>query len=334
MKLLPIYICILLLCVACFPEDKAVSPYDRSGLTTATIDIGANYSFQAFYSLKTHSVIRIEDYTYWDLTFDCDRDSLGVFLNSAQVMGVFKIAAPSFEQIPNDTSLFANNWRYDSPSGYIDSSAIGKWWERKTNDSILSKNEYFVTTLGVDANGNRLGVKKFTILNSASNHYRIRFANLDGTNDTTITFPKESEYNVVGVSMRTKQIIYPEPPKNTWDIHCTRYTQLFTIVEEFPYPVTGIFINKSKVKAYLDTIVDFRIMKQSSIVPLALSNRKDVIGYDWKTFDFTSAEFLVLPNKTYVISANQQYYKLFFSDFYDSKTGSKGVIQFQYQNIE
>jgi len=335
MKFTSIYILILLLCVACFPEDKAVAPYDRTGLKTATIDVGSNYAFQAFYSLQTNTIVRIEPYTFWDLSFDCHPDSFGVFLNTAQLMGVSKVTAPSFEEIPNDTALFANKWKYDSPSGIIDSTAIGYWWVGKNTDSIVSKNELFVTTLGIDANGKALGVKKFTLLNSTPSSYRIRFANLDGSDDTIMVIEKNPEYNVIGLSMRTKSIQFPEPPKQTWDLHCTRYTQLFTIIEEFPYPVTGIFINKSFVKAYLDTLIDFRVLNRDVIQTQRYTSRKDVIGYDWKTFDFTSAEFLVLPNKTYIIQTNQQLpYKLFFSDFYDGKTGSKGVIQFQYQTIE
>lgn len=335
MKLVPIYIVILLLCVACFPEDKAVAPYDRTGLKTATIDVGSNYALQAFYSLQTNSIVRIEPYTFWDLSFDCHPDSFGVFLNTAQLMGVYKVTASSFEEIPNDTAFFANKWKYDSPSGFIDSTAIGYWWVGKSADSIVSKNELYVTTLGIDANGKAFGVKKFTLLNSTSSSYKIRFANLDGSDDTTMVIDKNSDYNVIGVSLRTKSIQFPEPPKQTWDLHCTRYTQLFTIIEEFPYPVTGIFINKTKVKAYLDTVIDFRVFNRDVLQSQRFTTRKDVIGYDWKTFDFTSAEFLVLPNKTYIIQTNQQLpYKLFFSDFYDEKTGSKGVIQFQYQTIE
>lgn len=335
MKFASIYILILSLCVACFPEDKAVAPYDRTGLKTATIDVGSNYAFQAFYSLQTNSIVRIEPYTFWDLSFDCHPDSLGVYLNTAQIMGVSKVNAPSFEEIPNDTTLFADKWKYDSPSGIIDSTAIGYWWVGKNTDSIVSKNELYVTTLGIDANGNALGVKKFTLLNSTASSYQIRFANLDGSEDTIMVIEKNPDYNVIGLSMRTKSIQFPEPPKQTWDLHCTRYTQLFTIIEEFPYPVTGIFINKSTVKAYLDTVIDFRVLNRDVIQTQRYTSRKDVIGYDWKTFDFTSAEFLVLPNKTYIIQTYQQLpYKLFFSDFYDEKTGSKGVIQFQYQTIE
>lgn len=335
MKLIPLYIIVVVFCVACFPEDKAVTPYDRTGLQTATIDVGSDYALQAFYSLRTNSIVRIEPYTFWDLSFDCHPDSFGVYLNTAQLMGVFKVNASSFETIPNDTTVFANKWKYDSPSGIIDSTAIGFWWQKRTTDSVLSKNVLYVTTLGVDANGKALGVKKFMLLNSTPTNYKIRFANLDGTEDTTMVIEKNSDYNVISLSMRTKSIQFSEPPKSTWDLHCTRYTQLFTIIEEFPYPVTGIFINKSTVKAYLDTVIDFRVLTTNSIQTQKFTSRKDVIGYDWKTFDFTSAEFLVLPNKTYIIQSNNQTpYKLFFSDFYDEKTGSKGVIQFQYRTIE
>lgn len=335
MKFFPFYVLITIFCVACFPEDKAVTPYDRTGLTTATIDVGSNYALHAFYSLQTHSIVRIEPYVFWDISFDCHPDSFGVFLNTAQLMGVYKVNASSFETIPNDTAFFANKWKYDSPSGRIDSSAIGIWWKEIKSDSVISKGGLYVTTLGVDANGKALGVKKFTLLHSTPTTYQIRFANLDGSEDTTMIIEKQTDYNVIGLSMRKKSIQFPEPPKHLWDLHFTRYTQLFTIVEEFPYPVTGVFINKSTVKAYLDTLIDFRVFDRNSIQMPRFTSQKDVIGYDWKTFDFTSAEFLVLPNKTYIIQSNNQVpYKLFFSDFYDEKTGSKGVIQFQYRTIE
>ncbi len=335
MRLFPIYILLTICCISCFPVDKAVAPYDRTGLITGVIDITPTYSQQAFYNLQTNSIVRQEDFSFWDLSFDCTSDSLGVYLNSAQLMGVYKVESSSFETVSNDTTFFANKWKYDSPSGYIDSSAIGKWWGSVSNNQVITKGEYFVTTLGVDSKGNSLGVKKFTLLNADLTQYKIRFANLNGTEDTIMTIQKDSMYNVVGLSLLNKQVVYPEPPKNDWDLLLSRYTQLFIIFEEFPYPVTGVLINKSKIKALLDTIVDFRTISRTSFSEMSFTNRKDVIGYDWKTFDFTASAFLVLPNKTYVIKTNSnQYYKLFFSDFYDSKTGSKGVIQFQYETIQ
>jgi hypothetical protein len=56
----------------------------------------------------------------------------------------------------------------------------------------------------------------------------------------------------------------------------------------------------------------------------------NIIGFDWKSYNFQTAQYTVKPYKNYIVrSRNGLYYKLRFLDFY--KDGIKGNILFEYQ---
>ena len=63
------------------------------------------------------------------------------------------------------------------------------------------------------------------------------------------------------------------------------------------------------------------------------SSDLDVIGYDWKVFDFDLG-FVVDENRVYIIQdTDSDLYKLVFTSFYDSE-GNKGNPQFTYQKLQ
>ena len=159
--------------------------------------------------------------------------------------------------------------------------------------------------------------------------YIIRFANLNGSNEQTITIPKDTSINFVCISF-DKGIVDVEPNKNTWDLQFGKYTTLLYTEagEPYPYLLTGVLLNPYKTTAALDTIdqfddVTFNIAEQQNLV-----NQKDIIGWDWKEYSFDYEIYTVDPEKIYIVKTSfGYYYKLRFIDFYNSK-GRKRIPDF------
>ena len=67
-------------------------------------------------------------------------------------------------------------------------------------------------------------------------------------------------------------------------------------------------------------------------LPLAKSFSKyyNVIGYDWKTYDYESGSYIIHPEKNFVIKDKSGfYYKFHVIDFYND-SGQKGNIKFEF----
>jgi hypothetical protein len=111
-------------------------------------------------------------------------------------------------------------------------------------------------------------------------------------------------------------------------------TLLFTDVgDPYPYLVTGVLLNPYKTVAAMDTIhqfeeVSFNIAEKQNFVI-----QKDIIGYEWKDYDFDNGMYQVDPEKIYILKNRiGYYYKLRFIDYYNS-TGEKGFPTFEFLRL-
>ena len=85
--------------------------------------------------------------------------------------------------------------------------------------------------------------------------------------------------------------------------------------------------------AALDTIHEFSEIAISDTAALNLTTRADVIGYDWKYYNFDAGVYTIVPGMNYVIRDRDGfYYKLRFVDFYNN-TGEKGNPVFEYVRL-
>ena len=70
-----------------------------------------------------------------------------------------------------------------------------------------------------------------------------------------------------------------------------------------------------------------------NIVGLGLTNQSDVIGYDWKYYDFDDGVYTIEPDHNYVIRDRDGFiYKLRYIDFY-SDLGEKGYPTFEFVRL-
>ncbi|HEY9178497.1 MAG TPA: HmuY family protein, partial [Flavipsychrobacter sp.] len=204
--------------------------------------------------------------------------------------------------------------------------AMGDW----RSAGGLSKNDIYIVKLNPTYDPNNL--KKMRLLYVSTTEYVLEYADLDEKVTHTITIPKDENYNYSYFTFRDGgKTIQPDPPKNTWDIVFTRYRYVYYELDNFPYMVNGVLLNPYRTIAAKDTSTAFADLEGTKITELQYSNHRDVIGFDWKEYNFDTERYEINRKKTYVIkNRKDQYYKLRFLDFYN-KQGIKGSPSFEFQ---
>ena len=307
---------------ACEQEEIPVinEPGETPGVITNQLEMGDDYQTQMFYDLGTNSVVGQNLKTSWDLGFEASPSGWRVVLNTANGGAVANTEISDFESV---TSASGWEWKNEVNSGNLDSTAFGDYRE--------TLNVYIVDR-GFDVEGNSLGFFKIVIESVDESNYTIRAANLDGSNEQTLSIPKNDELNFVAYSFELGSVVSVEPPKDSWDILFSQYTFVF-IDPPTAYIVTGALINRNGVEVAVDYSTPFENIDLEFANSLEYTNNIDVIGYEWKFFDFTAAIYLVDSDINYIIKDTEgRIFKLHFTDFYN-QNGEKGAPEFEVQEL-
>lgn len=315
---------------SCFEEDEMVLPHETGNLTVGEVELTENYKYQVFYDFETNKPVKQNLISEWDLGFETSDSGWHIILNTSKMMLAGNTGKTDFETVKNNNGATMN---FDPSHGNLDSTAIGNWYNISAGKPV-SKEFVFVIDRGTDEDFNSIGEKKVKFGVQDENNYVVRFANLNGSADKTMIIPKDTSVNFVCFSFE-KGIVDIEPDKNSWDLQFGKYsTLLFTDVgDPYPYLVTGALLNPYKTQAVADTIhqfdeVNFEIAETQNLV-----NQKDIIGYEWKEYDFDNGMYTVLPEKIYVLKNRiGYYYKLRFIDYYNS-TGEQGYPTFEFLRL-
>jgi hypothetical protein len=186
---------------------------------------------------------------------------------------------------------------------------------------------------GSDELGTPIGIKKvqFDIL---GDKYLVRYSNADNSQDTTVTIDRDPVMERVYFSFENGVMeIAPEPDQ--WSLLFTRYTTMLVTDEgeDYPYLVVGVLLNPNGVAAVRDTIHPFMDLNSDDLADQEFTTQSDVIGYEWKDYDFDAGVYTIVPDMTYVIRDRDGFfYKLRFVDFY-SDLGVKGYPKFEFVRL-
>jgi hypothetical protein len=92
-------------------------------------------------------------------------------------------------------------------------------------------------------------------------------------------------------------------------------------------------LNPYKTVAALDTTLQFEEVNFDIAEKQKFVNQKDIIGYEWKDYDFDNGMYKVNPEYIYILKNRiGYYYKLRFIDYYNS-TGEKGFPTFEFLRL-
>ncbi len=299
---------------SCKKKELPVPKHAEGSITKVIIPLTSNYKYQIYFSLGNNAIVQQQLKTSWDIAFQCNGKN--IVLNSSKMMFAYKTNDANINE-SSDTTGFQQNKKYDSPTGNMDSTAIGNWW---------SNNTTYIIDRGYNESGQHLGWKKIKIISYNNNIFTFSIADISATSSQTYQAVQDTSYNFIGFSFNDNQMKYIEPPKNQWDIVFTSYTEKLS----GPYLVTGCLLNRYKTDATIDKTTPFENINYNKAIAYNLSKNINIIGYNWKEYDFNLSSYTVFSNYVYIIRNSKNYYfKLRFIDFY-SNSGEKGYPTFEY----
>jgi hypothetical protein len=309
---------------SCEKKDKPIKLPPRGDGQVLQVDMGEDYDYQFFISLKHQKVVHISRSDMWDIAFQNGTDQHGVFLNGGKGMAAYKTSKTNFADVhAADTLISKDKWTYDAPNGSIDSTAIGDWYP-KSNVYLIRMNE----------SGSK--IRKLQIIEVDPLQYVIAVSDLQSTVPFSVTILKNQKFNFTYFSFdQLKTVPNVEPEKTSWDLQATRYH--VTFYNETPvlhYMVTGLLTNPYNTAAYKDSVLEYANLDKQTAESLVSYNDRNVIGFDWKNYDLNMGVYTVVKKYNYLIrNQDNLYFKLRFLDFYSS-SGVKGSPKFEFNQLQ
>ncbi|NNC83302.1 MAG: hypothetical protein HKN79_06970 [Flavobacteriales bacterium] len=308
-----ILILALVLFTACEKDEIPVA-YEPSPLPTGAfssqLEMSSDYRYRLYYDLESDSVIAQHLKTDWDLAFSCDAAQT-IRLNDSKLMMVWRVTGSSFEEVE---SVQGDGPLFDTSDGY--QTALEDW----------TTEEVYIIDRGFDEAGSALGRYKLQILGADADSYSVRYAPLGSGDSVEQNIPKDLDRNHVQLSFDAG-VRFLEPPKEDWDLLFSHYTFYFE-EEEIPYLVAGALLNPHQVQAQSLEEYDFEAIDADYLDGIALSDQRDIIGYDWKYFDLDSETYSIVDNAYVIRTVEGNRYKLQFTGFVDA-FGERGAPSFR-----
>ncbi|MER3330229.1 MAG: HmuY family protein, partial [Candidatus Kapaibacterium sp.] len=316
----------------CFKEDSAVNPFDRGDITSNQVEMNGKYEYQVYFDLSSNTVVKSNFYGLWDLSFQA-YDDYYIRTNAARDMAVQDLGVVDFETVTD--ALDKEQYKRDVPTGNMDSSAIGKWWEVK-DDKIQSKNHVYVIDRGRSHDRSRGGIWKMMILDADESGFTIKFSELKSNEIDTLFIPRTEGYNYITMSFENGGFVNNlEPPSDTWDILFTKYTEFFDVPGFEIYPVTGALLNDRLCEvAEADSTIEFSELTTEVAQMADFTKVRNEIGYNWKEVDINTGVYTVNAFKKYLIRDPEGFvYKLRFIGFQKVIDGKaeKGYPEFEFK---
>ena len=307
---------------SCRKPEIAVKPAQRGDALTSAVDMGSDYKQQIYFSLSQNSVMSTNLKTSWDIGFETLSEGFHLVTNSAKAMSVCNTGKTDFYAV-NDTLGFSKTRAYDSPTGNMDSTAFGDW---------RIKHPVYLVDRGYNETGIHQGFKKIQILSLQANAYTFKVADVNGKNEWSSVVQKNRLKNFVCFSLTSNAVVNIEPDKETYDLLFTQYTHLYH--NPFStYLVTGVLLNPNNIKVAPVSDISFSAISINDTLTHPFNTFQNAIGFDWKTFNFTTSTYTVDLNKCFIIKDTKGYfYKLHFIDFYNS-SGLKGHPKMEFKKI-
>jgi len=320
--------------VALIATGLAVLPAfgQKSTPVSDTIYMGAGYANEIYYSMSAGNKGDI-DRKQWDIAFRANIRSASILTNDAANNNSLNVSGVELYTYPKsdtngwasvDTSNFSVwkkllvNSPTDWETGAFCRNQLGHpdyGWGRynSANHDVVGDSLYIIRLR--DGSYKKLWViRKY----SGANTYKFRFANLNGTSDTTVLLDCSpySSKNFIGYSLISKKVVDFEPVvSSSWDLLFTKY---WGISSGIPYIVTGTLNNYGiKVNKFAHVPLTYNSFNTST-----MDSSRSVIGYDWKNFNFNTQTYDIVDSLVFFVqNHSKNIYKLVFKNFAGSSTG-------------
>lgn len=294
-----------------------------------TVSTGAHYGQQVWYSLASGQKTTIAA-DAWDIAFPTNNRSVAVRINDGGGVHLWKNPNGDQTSWASLDTTGMDSWKesYNSESdwdfgAFNDNGSSAQfdygWGTYDMADHHIRANAAFVieTTAG--------NLKKIMIeeLDAVNGVYYFKYADLDGSNEIsdTLDLADFSGKNFAYFSLETGQELNLEPNKTDWDLLFTQYTAMIPAgPDTVAYPVTGVLSNINEGIAKVENV---DVNSYDDYESQTLDSARNVIGYDWKSFDMNSGGYQVADSTLFfVLDKNNDIWKVVFTGFGGSSNGN------------
>lgn len=317
---------------SCEKEDvRVMIPKQDTTTTIFSSYLGPDYRNQVFVNLSDSSQLSFPQ-MIWDLSFSCDTNTFDITLNGGNAAF---IANAGLGKLKSNIDVNKLKWRWDEASGISDSLALKGWYNKSTN---LVTDSVYVIDRGSNCPPQERYMQ-FKIIDVNVKEYTIAYTDIYAQRPLLIAhIPRLAEKLNVYFNFDKGGIILDiEPNKNDWDFCFVRYrTVYYELNPPFPYLVNGIHINTFKNEAAVDSTLNFYKIDLSTALSLNFKTQRDVMGFDWKVYDFNNQHYKARDYVNYVIKPKGNIpgivWKMRFTDFYNHR-GQKGFPVFEVKKL-
>lgn len=300
-------------------KELPVGQYDRGDVEEVQVAMGGSYENVVWVNLEDAAIVKTASKFSWDLAFLTEDGTPYLVLNEAVAMKAVITDTEDWNATINPAD-YQDDISADHASGDLDSIRAGQWWEH---------GKVVLLDMGINASSNPRGFCKFQGISYDNNTVVFKIARLDGSEEQTATITLDNQYTQQEYSFFNAEVTQVSPPKTDYDLIFTGYIEHF-YDEGLEYQVTGVILNRYLTAAYRDTLNDFSALTATQITSENYTFDRNVIGYDWKYYDFDDAAYIIEENLYLIQNQNGYTFKLRFTDFYD-ETGVRGYPKFEVQ---
>lgn len=317
---------------ACEKVEKPVKlpPKPAEDLRVIQLDLGENYESQIFLnifdSIPVKTSVKCSD---WDLAFESKSFGFRITMNGGAGVLIANSGKTRFERV-NDPEYL--HYRWDEASGG-DSISLINWCDK----NMISKDSVYVVDRGI-LKQDPYRFYQFKILGVTPYAYFLEICDIKGKNIKQIEIPKNplKQNTYLSFGDGNPRFMDFEPYKKDWQFCFLRYRWVYyEFNPPLLYTVTGIYINNENIQVAVDSTFKFESIGMKDLENMNFHNRRDIIGYDWKNYDFNNGRYKTRNHVNYIIKTNEpqpKFFKLRFTDFY-SVDGLKGSPKFEISEI-
>jgi hypothetical protein len=285
------------------------------------VSIGTGYPNQTWYSLENDEKGSIAINT-WDIAFNLRDLEASVRINAATgvaLWGYPKANKTGWATVDtNGLSTWPerynsdSSWSWGAMGNYIDPSNP---WDVDWGIYDINTHEIYGDSLYIIKLGNG-DYKKLMIVSLIKGNFIFKYANLDGSNEQSVTIKKTdyADKNFAYYSIKNATALNPEPNNDEWDLLFTRYQTIYEDLGNFPYVLTGVLSNKGVTVAECREIADPANYKNWQAH--GYETPIDEIGSDWKVYDMQSSSYEIEDSLVYFVKTQDEaVWQLIFTDF-------------------
>lgn len=296
------------------------------------VAVGSMYSSQAYYTISDDAVTSLDNQS-WDLAFMLGFSDAGILINESADAS-FTGPAPELKLYITYVEDFSSTIDSDllTDSLYNDEAN----WQHGAFNQIAQEGNPFDFGWGIYNPGNHVveglwvyaiklrddSWKKIKIESLSNGVYTMKYADLDGANEQTVTI-NQADYDSPMAYFSFETGVVTASPSG-WDFVFQRYLSPIpagTNGAVIDYPTTGVLSAPGIEVAEARGVNPADASYDAYVGSLETAN--DVIGYDWKEFNLDAFQWVIADDLTYFVKmADNRVWKVTFIDFEGSSTGN------------